>query len=108
MAMFRAERQFLQRRERWVALEERVEAPMTMPGMRTNLEIVLACLSAIVSDGGRYVQVSDGGCVFGRVERHLAIGDGLPSWAFGGDFTRNKENLLERILLDGVFKLNIS
>jgi hypothetical protein len=59
MAMFRVERQFLQRRERWVALEERVEAPMTIPGIRTNLEIVLACMSAFVSRGGQHVQVSD-------------------------------------------------
>jgi hypothetical protein len=42
MARFRVERQFLQRRARWVALEERVEAPITIPGILTNLEIVFA------------------------------------------------------------------
>lgn len=47
--MFRVERQFLQRRDRWVAFEESVEAPMTIPGIRTNLEIVLALKVSFLS-----------------------------------------------------------
>jgi hypothetical protein len=39
---FRVERQFLQRRERWVAFDDKVDAPITIPGILTNLEIVLA------------------------------------------------------------------
>jgi len=69
---------------------------MTIPGMRTNLEIVFACTSALFSHRKEegHVQVSDGGRIFGRVERHLTIGDGLPRWALGGDFTRYEENFL--------------
>src|SRR5271169_6536626 len=36
------ERQVLHRRKRCVALDERVDAPITIPGIRTNLLIVLA------------------------------------------------------------------
>jgi hypothetical protein len=41
-AIVRVERQPLQRSERWVALEDNVDAPITIPGIRTNFEIVLA------------------------------------------------------------------
>ena len=44
IARFRVERQLLQRRARCVAFEDKVAAPITIPGILTNLEIVLAYL----------------------------------------------------------------
>jgi len=54
-----------------------------------------------------YVHVADGGCVFGGVEGDLAVGDGFPCVVLDVDFAGDKKDFLQRILLDGFFKLSL-
>ena len=105
--MVLVERQFLQRRERWVAFDERVEAPITIPGIRTNLEMVFAYKSA-EECMVMYIQIANGGHVFIRVEYDLTIWDGSPARFASSNLSRNEKNLLQRVFLDGRFKLKVS